>query len=100
MWLFHLFINKTASAVRNARQSADSTCREHRQSAGSINRYIITYLQLVNFLLKKYATDEAIVETKSDITRCTQPSETTRLQYSKKLVIKHFGVGTCMRNML
>lgn len=51
------------------------------------NRYFTAYSQVANFLLKeKYATDEVIADTKSDITLFVQPSNMKSSQYAEELV--------------
>lgn len=69
MWLFHIFLNKATSAVLSARLSTERIYKKQSQSASGNTKYLATYPQIVNFLLKEYAIDEAIVESESEITR-------------------------------
>lgn len=69
VWLFHLFLNNTASVVLNTRLSAACTDAKSSRPTSSKSRYFTTYAQVIYFLLKKYATDEAISETVAGTTR-------------------------------
>lgn len=93
MWLFHFFMNKTASAVQNARLSAHSTDEEHSRSTRDKKRYFNTYPQVANFLLRKYGTDEVIAKSECDIMRFAQPSNMTPSPYAEKLVTKTLQSG-------
>lgn len=88
MWLFHLFINKTASAVINSRFSAKHTDKKHRRLDSGKSRDFTIFPQVVSFLLKKYATGEVIEETESGATRLAQPSGRKPSQYVEELVKK------------
>lgn len=64
MWLFHFFMNKTTSIVLNAGLIAARTDEEYCRSVTGNMRYFTAYLQEVNFLLKKQATDEVVKKQK------------------------------------
>lgn len=57
-----------------------------------------TYPQLVNFLLKKYETEEVISETESEITRFTQPAEINPSQYPEELVARFSTTDMCKKS--
>lgn len=57
MWLFYFFLNKTASAVRNACLSSNNTGTKYSRLAYGNTRYFTTYPKVDNFLVKKYATN-------------------------------------------
>lgn len=84
MWLFLVFMNKSASAMVNARLSADGTDKEHSRWTSGKKRCFTTYSEVVNFLLMKYAADEVIAETEFNITRFVQSSNMTPSQYAEK----------------
>lgn len=69
--LFHFFINKTAFASLKACLSAGDTNTSYCGLASSEARYFTTWPQVLNFSLKKFATNEFIAETESEITRFT-----------------------------
>lgn len=48
----------------------------------------MTYPKVVNILLKKYATEEVVKETESDITRFEEQSNVMLSQYAEELVSK------------
>lgn len=86
MWLFYFFMNKTASAALDARLTTKRADKKHCRAAGGKARYFNTYPQAVNFLLRKYATNEAIAGIESKITRFVQPSGMSLSQCAKELV--------------
>lgn len=88
MWQLHLYVNKAASAVLNARLSVDGTGKKYSRSATGKTRYFTTYLQVANLSLKTYATDELIAKIDSDNTRFQQPSHIVPSQFAEKLVTK------------
>lgn len=59
MWLFHVLMNKTASAVIIARLSADGTATKLRQSPSGKTIYFTTYPRVVNPFLKKLQTERS-----------------------------------------
>lgn len=93
MWLFHFFINKISSAVQNARLSADVTDRKYSWSVSCKTKHFATFLQVLNVLLEKYATNEVNAETESEITRFKRPSNMTPSHYAEKLVTKKLQFG-------
>lgn len=77
----------------NAHLSADGKGKKNSRLASGETKNFTTYPQVAMFLLKKYATDEVIVETESDITRSAQSSHMTPSQYAEVLVTKAFWCG-------
>lgn len=53
-----------------------------------MSRYLTTYLQVVNFSVAKYPTEEILPEMESAITRSVQPARMNSLPYAGKLVTK------------
>lgn len=76
MWLYHSSMNKTSSAVLNARLSAERTVNKHSRSASCTPRYFNTYTQLFDLSFKKYVTDDFIANTNFKVARFSQPSGT------------------------
>lgn len=86
--LFHFFIIKTASAVLHAWIIAERLDKMYSCSASRKTRSFNIYPQLLNFLLKKYVTDQGIAETESDIPRFAKPSNMKPFQNAEELVTK------------
>lgn len=72
MWLFDVFMNNYISVVLNALLSADRSRKILSQKMTVKPGYLTTYLQIVNFVLEKYATEEIIVKTELVSTRLAQ----------------------------
>lgn len=79
---------KTVSAVLSARLSADNINKKHDRLASGETKNFTAYRQVINFLLKKYATDEVIAETEFDILHLAQSSHMTLSQYAEELITK------------
>lgn len=90
MCLFHFFMDKTVSAVLNARFSVDGTGKKNSRPDRDKITYFTTFPQVVHFFLKKYATDDVITETAYDVTRFAQPSNISQSQYAEDPVTKIF----------
>lgn len=90
MLLFHLFMNKTASTMLNARICAEGTDKKYRRSASGETRFFTSYSQVVRFLLKKYSGDEVIAETEFEIKHSAQLSSMTPFKYAEELESKTF----------
>lgn len=98
-WALLFFMNNTASAVLNARLSDYGTDKKLSRPARSKTRNFTTFTHIVNFLVKTYATNEAVAETESDITCFTQPSNMTLSQYVEELVTKTLRCGDLYENV-
>lgn len=72
MWVFHLLIDKTASAVISTYLSAERTDKKYIRPTSGKLRYFTANTQVVHVLLKKYATNDFIVKTDTDITRIAE----------------------------
>lgn len=73
MRMIHFFLNKSVSAVLNARLSAGPSPRKPLQETTVKLIYLTIYPQVVNFFPGKYGTSEIIAETDSAIIRFAQP---------------------------
>lgn len=87
---FLFFTDRTASAVLNASICSNLAEKKYSRSASGETKYFTTYAQVVNFLLKKYATDEAFVKTKTEMMNIAKPSGMLPFQYAKDLLTKTF----------
>lgn len=91
--LFHLFMNKTASAVLNAHLSAERSDKKNSRLVSGKTKDFPTCPQVVNSLLKKCTTDKVVAETKFKITLFVHPSGLTSSQYTEELVTKNLRYG-------
>lgn len=73
MWLLSVSTNKTASAVLKARLGFERANKKQSRAARGRTEYFTAYQQVVDFFLKKCATNKAITETESKIARLAQP---------------------------
>lgn len=85
---FHFFMTKTAFAMLDASINANDIGRSYSRSASSRMRYLAIFTPALKFSLKKYATDEIVAETESNIMRFAQPSKMKLYRYTDKLVTK------------
>lgn len=90
MWLYHVIINKTATAVLDSWLSTECSDKKRIRSVNAIKSYWCTYPQVVNFLLKKCTTDEVIVVAEPGITCFAKPSGMMPFQYGKELDTRTF----------
>lgn len=88
VWLFHFSVNKTVSAVLDARLYAESTDKNNKRTTNGKTRYFTAYPREFIPLLKRYETYGVIAETESRETSFAQPSGTTAYQYAEALVTK------------
>lgn len=93
MWLFHFCMNKTALTVRNPRLRDDNKNTKYCQSANCKRRYLTTSPRVFNFLLKKYATDEVVAETESEILLFARPTNIMPFYHAEELVTKTLCCG-------
>lgn len=93
MWLFYFFTNKSACAVLYIRPNMERIDRSRSRSTIDSTSDFTTYQQVVEFLLKQYATDEATTETESKLRGFVKQSRMTPLQSAEELVSKIFCYG-------
>ena len=80
MWCFQFFLSGQAEALLQSRLAGGSMAVDVEQED-----LLRTYPQVVNFLLRTYATDEIIAEAYSDVMSFKQTSAMTEEQYSNLL---------------
>lgn len=81
-------MNETASAVLKGLIIADDTGKKYTRSDSGKTRYFTSLPQVVNFLLKTFATNIVIAEFESNITHFVSPSKMTPSQFTAELVTK------------
>lgn len=81
-------MNKTTISVLIACRRAKHTDVRYSHLDHGKTRYFMTYPQVVNLLMEKYATDEVIVETESNSTHLAQPQNMTPSQHAKELLTR------------
>lgn len=85
-------IKITASAVLDARFNVERTGMKHSRPADGTTPYTTAYLQVANYLLKDYTTNEFIAETKAKETRLARRSD---IKYAEEPVTK----SLCFRDV-
>ena len=95
VWCFQFYLTGQAHALLQSRQHRNTMAvvAEQRQ-------LLETYAEVVNFLLRTYATDEVISEAVGDVTSFRQSSNMTEEVYSNQLWDKALGCGTVFSNRL
>lgn len=87
LWLFQYFLRDPAKASLTARLG-----RPHER--GSKAGKLTSYCQVVNHLLRTFATDDIIAEAEADLTRCVQTDKMTEAQFEALLWKKALRCGS------
>lgn len=87
IWIFSFFVKNSASTALSARLASKHQAQYRLLSVG-MTTTMATYPQVVNYVLRTYATDENVAKMGEDITIFAQPPNETPSQYDEKLVAK------------
>lgn len=79
MWVFHFFMKESVSVALHTRVASKQNDRNRVATTGHTTT-LKTYPQAVNYLLRTYATDESVADTKDGISTIIQPSNQTLSQ--------------------
>lgn len=94
IWLFQFFLEGQAQAMLQSRLVGSSMAidAKHRE-------LLTSYPQVVNFLIRNYATDEVIAEAYNEVINCKQAATMTELRYSQLLWDKALRCGTVFSDL-
>jgi len=103
MWLFQFFLKNPAQATVKARLAADSPRKKKHRIGSSSRRHLsneteklCSYVEVVQFLLLTYATDEVIAEAMNDLQAFQQSPSTGAVDFSRKLYQKALRMGNVL----
>ena len=89
IWCFQFYLTGQAHALLQSRLHGNTMAVDAEQ-----RELLETYAEVVNFLLRTYATDEVISEAVGDVTSSRQSSNMTEEVYSNQLRDKALRCGT------
>ena len=89
VWCFQFYLTGQAHALLQSRLHGNTMAVDAEQ-----RELLETYAEVVNFLLRTYATDEVISEAVGDVTSFRQSSNMTEEAYSNQLWDKALRCGT------
>ena len=91
MWLFHYFMKKTPAAALSSRLALEPA--RFARSPDDAHERLGSYVEVVNYLLATYATDDVIAETVGDILSIRQGKGTTAADFAQTLYDKVLRCG-------
>ena len=94
IWLFQFFLEGQAHAMLQSRLVGSNMAvdAKHRE-------LLTSYPQVVNFLIRNYATDEVIAEAYNEVIGCKQVATMNELRYSQLLWDKALRCGTVFSDL-
>lgn len=95
VWLFNFFIKKSVSTVLNTRLASKHTAHT-RMPFTEKTTSIMTYPQVVNYLLRTYGKDENIAETEDGIIMLSQPPNKTGIGIYRGVGSKSTPIRRCL----
>ena len=93
VWCFQFYLTVQAHALLQSRLHGNTMAVDAEQ-----RELLETYAEVVNFLLRTYATDEVLSEAVDDVTSFRQSSNMTEEVYSNQLWGKALRCGTVFSN--